>query len=144
MIVLDTNVVSELVRPSPNRSVVEWVDEHDSSELVITALTAAELRAGVALLPEGRRKDELGMRIESLLVETFAGYVLAFRCGLLCLLRGGPRCPHPRWPPDHHFRCTDRCGLPPVRLSLGDKEHHRLHRHRHTAGQPVGPHDLKL
>jgi len=81
VIVLDTNVVSELVRPSPNRSVVEWVDEHDSSELVITALTAAELRAGVALLPESRRKDELGMRIESLLVETFAGYVLAFDVG---------------------------------------------------------------
>ncbi len=81
MIVLDTNVVSELVRPSPNRSVVEWVDEHDSSELVITALTAAELRAGVALLPEGRRRVELGMRIESLLVETFAGYVLAFDVG---------------------------------------------------------------
>ncbi len=81
MIVLDSNVVSELVRPSPNRSVVEWVDEHDSSELVLTALTAAELRAGVALLPEGRRRDELGMRIESLLVETFAGYVLAFDVG---------------------------------------------------------------
>ncbi len=81
MIVLDTHVVSELVRPSPNRSVVEWVDEHDSSELVLTALTAAELRAGVALLPEGRRGDELGMRIESLLVETFAGYVLAFDVG---------------------------------------------------------------
>lgn len=81
MIVLDTNVVSELVRPSPNRSVVEWVDEHDSSELVLTALTAAELRAGVALLPVGRRGDELGMRIESLLVETFAGYVLAFDVG---------------------------------------------------------------
>jgi len=81
VIVLDTNVVSELVRPSPNRSVVDWVDEHDSSELVITALTAAELRAGVALLPEGRWKDELGMRIESLLVETFAGYVLAFDVG---------------------------------------------------------------
>jgi predicted nucleic acid-binding protein len=81
VIVLDSNVVSELVRPSPNRSVVEWVDEHDSSELVLTALTAAELRAGVALLPEGRRRDELGMRIESLLVETFAGYVLAFDVG---------------------------------------------------------------
>jgi len=48
---------------------------------VLTALTAAELRAGVALLPEGRRRDELGMRIESLLVETFAGYVLAFDVG---------------------------------------------------------------
>jgi len=48
------------------------------SPFALTALTAAELRAGVALLPEGRRRDELGVRIESLLVETFAGYVLAF------------------------------------------------------------------
>ncbi len=78
MIVLDANVVSEFVRPTPCRSVIEWVDQHDSSDLVITALTAAELRAGVALLPEGGRRDELGVRIESLLVETFAGCVLAF------------------------------------------------------------------
>lgn len=78
MIVLDTNVVSELARPRPNSAVIEWVDAHDSAELMITALTAAEVRAGVALLPEGRRKHEIGLRMESLLTETFAGYVLAF------------------------------------------------------------------
>ena len=56
MIVLDTNVVSELARPSPSPTVIDWVDAHDSADLVITALTAAEVRAGVALLPGGRRK----------------------------------------------------------------------------------------
>jgi predicted nucleic acid-binding protein len=58
--------------------VINWVDAHDSAELVITAPTAAEIRAGVALLPEGHRKHEIGIRMESLLLETFAGYVLAF------------------------------------------------------------------
>lgn len=78
MIVLDTNVVSELARPSPSPTVIDWVDAHDSADLVITALTAAEVRAGVALLPGGRRKREIGLRMEELLTETFAGYVLAF------------------------------------------------------------------
>ncbi len=78
MIVLDTNVVSELARPTPSQTVIDWIDVHDSAELVITALTAAEVRAGVALLPSGRRKVEIGLRMEALLTETFAGYVLAF------------------------------------------------------------------
>ena len=78
MIVLDTNVVSELARPTPNQAVIEWVDAQDSSSLVITALTSAEVRAGVALLPNGRRKRDVGLRMESLLTETFAGFVLAF------------------------------------------------------------------
>ncbi len=78
MIVLDTNVVSELARPTPSPAVIDWVDARDSSELVITALTAAEIRAGVALLPDGHRKHEIGIRMESLLTETFAGHVLAF------------------------------------------------------------------
>ncbi len=78
MIVLDTNVVSELVRPTPNQAVIEWVDAYDSSDLVITALTAAEVRAGVALLPRGRRKHDVALRMESLLLQTFAGRVLAF------------------------------------------------------------------
>lgn len=78
MIVLDTNVVSELVKPGPSPRVISWVDGHDSTDLVITALTAAEVRAGVALLPGGRRKREIGRLMETLLTDTFAGHVLAF------------------------------------------------------------------
>ena len=78
MIVLDTNVVSEIARPQPHQAVIDWVDAQAVEELVITALTAAEIRAGVALLPSGRRQREIGKRVELLLTETFAGYVLAF------------------------------------------------------------------
>lgn len=78
VIVLDTNVVSELARPRPSQAVIDWVDAHDSSELVITALTASEIRAGVALLPAGRRQREIGEGMEALLSDTFAGHVLAF------------------------------------------------------------------
>ncbi len=78
MIVLDTNVLSELARSRPSQEVINWADARDSSDLVITALTAAEVRAGVALLPDGRRKRDIGMRMELLLTETFAGFVLAF------------------------------------------------------------------
>jgi predicted nucleic acid-binding protein len=78
VIILDTNVVSELVKPTPSPAVIGWIDMRDSSDLVITALTAAEVRAGVAVLPDGRRKREFALRMESLLTDTFAGFVLSF------------------------------------------------------------------
>lgn len=78
MIVLDTNVVSELIRPAPHARVIDWVDAREASDLVITVITAAEVRAGIAQLPAGRRKDDIATRIESLLSETFAGAVLPF------------------------------------------------------------------
>jgi len=78
VIVLDTNVVSELMQPAPTLAVLDWVDSREPSELVITAITAAELRAGVALLPVGRRRNEIGRRMESLVTRTFAGSVLPF------------------------------------------------------------------
>jgi toxin FitB len=78
VIVLDTNVVSELARPQPAPAVVGWADSQDAADLVITAITAAEIRAGVALLPTGRRRRQIAERMEALIIETFAGYVLAF------------------------------------------------------------------
>ncbi len=75
---LDTNVVSELARPAPSQAVVEWVDAQDFADLAITAVTAAEIRAGVSLLPSGRRQREIGQRMEALITDTFAGHVLAF------------------------------------------------------------------
>lgn len=78
MVILDTNVISELIRPRPHPAVVEWIDQQNAFEVWITAVTAAELRTGVALLPEGRRKSDLHLHIVRLLDETFAGYVLPF------------------------------------------------------------------
>jgi predicted nucleic acid-binding protein len=78
MIILDTNVVSELMRPVPDARVIAWVDRQRVTELAITAVTAAELRAGVALLPAGRRRTRIGQHVTALIDETFAGSVLPF------------------------------------------------------------------
>ena len=57
MIVIDTNVVSELMRPTPASAVMAWFSAQDSAELYLTAVSEAELRAGVAILPAGWRRD---------------------------------------------------------------------------------------
>lgn len=66
MIVLDTNVISEIFRPQPDRRVVAWL-EGLTGEVSITAVTLAELLAGVSRLPNGRRKTVLGARIDAAL-----------------------------------------------------------------------------
>lgn len=63
MIVLDTNVISEIFRPAPAPRVVEWLGSL-TGDVAITSITLAELLAGVRRLPDGRRKDELARRIE--------------------------------------------------------------------------------
>lgn len=63
MIVLDTNVISEIFRPSPEPRVIEWLVSL-TGDVAITSITLAELLAGVRRLPDGRRKDELAQRIE--------------------------------------------------------------------------------
>ena len=78
MIVLDTNVVSELMRRSPESRVLAWIDLYPASEVMITAVTAAELLYGVARLPEGRSKNDLHAAVESLLAEDFRDQILPF------------------------------------------------------------------
>jgi predicted nucleic acid-binding protein len=78
MIVLDTNVLSELMRRRPAARVVRWVDEQDADALAITAVTVAELLYGVARLAEGARKTEFATAVDALVREDFAGRVLPF------------------------------------------------------------------
>lgn len=78
MIVLDTNVISELIRAQPDRRVLGWLDRYLWDEVYLTATTAAELRYGVARLPAGRRKTELAERVRRLTRERFARRVLPF------------------------------------------------------------------
>jgi predicted nucleic acid-binding protein len=78
MIVIDTNVVSELMRPAPARAVLDWFGEQDPSSLHLSAVSEAELRRGVAILPEGRRRDALRGAIDVMMAEDFAGRVLPF------------------------------------------------------------------
>ena len=68
---LDTNVVSELLRPSPNPVVEGWVAGREAEDLHFSAIGEAELRYGVAVLPAGRRRDALALAIEAILQEEF-------------------------------------------------------------------------
>ena len=59
MILLDTNVISEPQRPAPNAQVLNWIDAQALETLYLSAITVAELRAGVALMPAGKRRDAI-------------------------------------------------------------------------------------
>lgn len=61
MILLDTNILSELMRSEPDRSVIEWLDKQFSTDLFICAITRAEIELGISLLQEGRRKVNLSV-----------------------------------------------------------------------------------
>ena len=78
MILLDTNVLSELIRPEPAERVTRWLDSLDAREVATTAITAGELFHGVARLPGGRRKEQLSESIRGLLEEDLDGRVEAF------------------------------------------------------------------
>jgi hypothetical protein len=76
MLLLDTNLVSELMRPRPNPSVLEWVAAQPLSELVISAITVMEVRYGIALLPRSKRRYAVDLRFREFVDQGFASRVL--------------------------------------------------------------------
>ena len=78
MILLDTQVVSEPLRNAPEARVIEWIDAQPMETLFLCAITVAELRAGVALLPDGKRRSGLQENLEKRVLPLFAGRVLPF------------------------------------------------------------------
>lgn len=77
MIVLDTNVVSEVMKPHPDAAVRAWLGRQPEERLYLTSVTLAELGFGIAAMPEGRRKHGLAHTLESLL-HLFEDRVLPF------------------------------------------------------------------
>jgi predicted nucleic acid-binding protein len=77
MILLDTNVLSELMKANPDPTVVAWVDEQPTTTLFISAITRAEIELGIALLPEGKRKQKI-MEAARRMFEAFSGRLLVF------------------------------------------------------------------
>lgn len=78
MIVLDTNVVSELMRPSPSSAVLAWMSGQTPDDLFTTTITMAEVLFGIELLPKGKRRDQLLDEAEATFAEDFARRVLPF------------------------------------------------------------------
>jgi len=77
MILLDTNVVSEAMKPEPNAAVLNWLDEQAAETLYLSSVTIAELLFGIGALPAGRRKGNLTAALDGLLA-LFDGRVLSF------------------------------------------------------------------
>ena len=78
MIILDTNVVSELMKPQPNAAVLEWLTGQSRDSLCTTSITKAEIFFGVVRLPDGRRKADLAAEAQRMFREDFPGPALAF------------------------------------------------------------------
>lgn len=78
MIVLDTNVLSELTRSAPDASVMNWVATQSAANLFVTTITQAEILHGVLLLPRGRRRDAIEAAADAMFEEDFAGRILPF------------------------------------------------------------------
>jgi predicted nucleic acid-binding protein len=77
-VIIDTNVVSELTNPAPNPTVLAWWNRQRLDDLFTTAITDAELRYGVAVMPAGRRRDRKSAEIERMLRSVFAHHILPF------------------------------------------------------------------
>lgn len=77
MILLDTNVISEAMKPQPHRGVRDWLDAQAAETLYLSSVTLAELMFGVGALPNGKRKDNLAAAVEGVL-ELFAARILPF------------------------------------------------------------------
>src|SRR5690606_18402162 len=77
MIVLDTNVVSEAMKPEPEPALRDWLDEQAAETLYISSVTVAELLFGIGALPNGRRKQKLAATLDGML-PLFEGRILAF------------------------------------------------------------------
>ena len=78
MIILDTNVLSEFMRPNPAPGVVAWVAKQPATELFTTSITEAEIFYGIELLTKGKRRDGLLAATEAMFAEDLAGRIFGF------------------------------------------------------------------
>ena len=78
MIILDTNVLSELMRPTPSPRVVAWVARQPAAELFTTSITEAEIFYGIELLAKGKRREGLLAAAEAMFAEDLAGRIFGF------------------------------------------------------------------
>jgi predicted nucleic acid-binding protein len=78
MIVLDTNVISEPLKPLADPAVIRWLDSQAPETLYLTAINLAEILIGIALLPVGKRKRGMELAMQSLLTKLFEGRFLSF------------------------------------------------------------------
>ena len=78
MIILDTNVVSELMRPKASAEVLAWANDQDLETLHLSVVSLGELRFGICALPHGRRREDLERRLQEMIAQVFKDRLLDF------------------------------------------------------------------
>ena len=78
MIILDTNIISEMMKPLPSSTVIVWLDQQDASALYITTITIAEIAYGLHALPVGARRQLLEDAFHQTMIEAFEYRILSF------------------------------------------------------------------
>jgi predicted nucleic acid-binding protein len=78
MILLDTNVVSEVMKAAPAETVLEWLNQQESSALHVSTITIGEIAYGLRILPDGKRRAGLNDKFEQFIASAFAHRVLAY------------------------------------------------------------------
>ena len=78
MILLDTNVLSEFMRPQPSSTVVSWLDKQPSEAVYTSAISRAEIELGLMLMPQGQRQQALSQAASAMFAEEFRGRCLPF------------------------------------------------------------------
>jgi toxin FitB len=78
VIIVDTNVVSEPLKPEPERAVIDWLDAQEPETLYLTTVNLAELLAGIQAMPAGRRRNKLNTALVDRMMPLFEGRILPF------------------------------------------------------------------
>lgn len=78
MIILDTNIISELMKQIPDTSVIDWVDQQEVTQLFITSITIAEISYGLNVLPSGKRRNYLEHAFDNAILSAFKHRILSF------------------------------------------------------------------
>lgn len=78
MIILDTNIVSEMMKTAPSRTVLDWLNAQDAASLYVTTITLAEIGYGLRLLPDGQRRRLLAERFDQFIARAFDQRILSF------------------------------------------------------------------
>ena len=78
MILIDTNIISEMMKPAPNANVLDWIDQQEVAKLFISTITLAEISYGLNVLPTGKRRESLEFAFNKAILEAFTGRILSF------------------------------------------------------------------
>ncbi len=78
MIILDTNTISETLKPVPSQIVLRWLELQDPSNVFTTAITQAEIYTGIEIMPAGKKRQHLQKEVEGIFGEDLQGQILAF------------------------------------------------------------------